>query len=86
MAFLIVHASYGDSKPNFFSLFSPRLACFVKAADAMILELEALMSEVDKAQNSLDAKKRKNALDQTIEADLAVRNSLSPHMNDFLYT
>ena len=52
----------------------------------MILELEALMSEVDKAQNSLDAKKRKNALDQTIEADLAVRNSLSPHMNDFLYT
>lgn len=43
-----------------------------QAADAMILELEALMSEVDKAQNSLDAKKRKNALDQTIEADLAV--------------
>ena len=41
----------------------------------MILELEALMTEVDNAQRALDAKKRSNGLNQTNEADMTVSNS-----------
>ena len=35
----------------------------IKGADAMILELEALMADVDNAQRALDAKKQHNSLD-----------------------
>jgi len=38
----------------------------------MILELEALMADVDNAQKALDAKKRKNEVGKSLEADSAI--------------
>ena len=46
---------------------------FIKAADAMILELEALMADVDNAQRALDAKKQQNTLKDHVDPDIAVR-------------
>ena len=44
----------------------------------MILELEALMADVDNAQKALDAKKRKNEVGKSLEADSAVRTFRVP--------
>ena len=41
----------------------------------MILELEALMADVDNAQRALDAKKSHNSLKDSVELDAAVRNA-----------
>jgi len=43
-----------------------------QAADAMILELEALMADVDNAQRALDAKKQQNTLKDHVDPDIAM--------------
>ena len=39
----------------------------------MILELEALMADVDNAQRALDAKKQQNTRKDHVDPDIAVR-------------